>query len=186
MAAIRKIKDVVVALCILALGLLIAAKLDQGTEQRFSGPFSVVDGDTLSAGGERLRLDGVDAPEIDQTCERTGKTWPCGLVAREELRALVKADGLVCMAESRDKYGRLLVLCQGSAGDPGAALVRQGMAVAFGRYAAEQGEARAARRGLWDGTFERPQDFRKRRDDEGDGDTDSWLSALLAWISNTL
>ncbi|HWT08764.1 MAG TPA: hypothetical protein VN329_06340, partial [Roseomonas sp.] len=42
-------------------------------EARVAGPFTArvvaIDGDTLAAGGERLRLNGIDAPEMGQACE---------------------------------------------------------------------------------------------------------------------
>ncbi|UIY30883.1 hypothetical protein LZK73_11135 [Neorhizobium galegae] len=42
---------------------LIAAKLDEAADSTVRGPFHVIDGDTLSVGSERLRLQGMDAPE---------------------------------------------------------------------------------------------------------------------------
>jgi hypothetical protein len=53
--------------------------------QTFTGFPTVVDGDTLAIGAQRIRLQGIDAPEIDQTClDGTGTLWRCG-AAREEL-----------------------------------------------------------------------------------------------------
>lgn len=43
-------------------------------EARVSTPM-VVDGDTLTLDGERVRLWGVDAPERDQTCERATEAF---------------------------------------------------------------------------------------------------------------
>jgi len=37
-----------------------------------TGPARVIDGDTIAIGGERIRLHGIDAPEMKQTC-RTSK-----------------------------------------------------------------------------------------------------------------
>lgn len=36
--------------------------------QTYTGPVDVIDGDTLVMTGERFRLLGIDAPELDQTC----------------------------------------------------------------------------------------------------------------------
>ncbi|MCS6855826.1 MAG: hypothetical protein NZ523_13890, partial [Elioraea sp.] len=44
----------------------------------FQGSALVQDGDTLTIAGTRIRLHGVDAPELDQTCLRDGLPWPCG------------------------------------------------------------------------------------------------------------
>jgi len=38
----------------------------------------VVDGDGLKIGNQSIRLWGIDAPELDQTCELDGRTVPCG------------------------------------------------------------------------------------------------------------
>ena len=40
----------------------------------------VTDGDTLKLDGTIYRLDGIDAPEIDQTClDQSGDVWPCAI-----------------------------------------------------------------------------------------------------------
>lgn len=124
-----------------------------------TGPFRAVDGDTLTHDGLRLRIRGIDAPERRQLCGAAGKRWPCGLEAGRVLGA--RLDGLRCEMRGLDKYRRRLAVCRTPAGDLGAEMVRLGYAVAYGRYAAEEAEARAARRGIWSGPFERPQDWRK-------------------------
>ena len=43
-----------------------------------TGPARVIDGDTLEVQGERIRLHGIDAPEIRQLCRLDGKPWQCG------------------------------------------------------------------------------------------------------------
>ena len=47
-----------------------------------SGTARAVDGDTLDLSGERVRLIGIDAPELDQSCQRDGQGWACGDWAR--------------------------------------------------------------------------------------------------------
>ena len=42
----------------------------------------IVDGDSLRLAGRSIRLDGIDAPEWDQTClDAGGQTWRCGRAA---------------------------------------------------------------------------------------------------------
>ena len=43
-----------------------------------TGPARVIDGDTIEVAGERIRLHGIDAPEMDQTCEWPDSTIACG------------------------------------------------------------------------------------------------------------
>jgi endonuclease YncB( thermonuclease family) len=121
----------------------------------------VVDGDTLVLDGREVRLSGIDAPEYRQSCERSGKAWPCGQEAAEALRRLIGTGKVRCTGGRDDKYGRLLARCVAGE-DLGARLVRDGFAIAYGDYEIEEAAARSARRGVWAGTFERPADFRAR------------------------
>ncbi len=138
----------------------VGALRQEGGDAVFDGPFHAVDGDTLTIDGTRMRLRGLDAPERKQECGGRGETWACGLKARQALQTLA-GRGARCAAHGRDKYRRRLVRCTGKGGDLGAAMVRGGHAVAYGDYEREEAEARAARRGLWSGPFQRPQDWRK-------------------------
>ena len=86
------------------------------------------------------------------------------------LAALVAQGPVACTPQGEDRYGRLLATCSsGAVADLGAALVRDGYAVNYSRYtsdyAAIENEARAARRGVWQGAFDNPEDWRhaKRR-----------------------
>jgi endonuclease YncB( thermonuclease family) len=68
----------------------------------------------------------------------------------------------VCVGRETDRYGRLLVICRVNGTDIGADLVRNGHAVDYGLYPAEEKAASEDRRGLWSGTFERPEAYRRR------------------------
>jgi endonuclease YncB( thermonuclease family) len=124
------------------------------------------DGDSLRAGDERIRLIGVDAPELSQTCrDAQGAQWECGRAARTRMAALVARGTVACNARGRDRYGRTLAVCSsGDIADLGERLVREGYAVGYsaGDYAAAEREAKSAGRGIWAGSFERPQDWRRR------------------------
>lgn len=135
---------------------------------RFTVRAAVVDGDTLAAGAERLRLHGIDAPEARQRCERGGRPYDCG---REAMAAMVRILGrgmVSCEQLDTDRYGRRVVRCHDEQGtDLGAELVRQGWAVAFRRYSLaylpQEAAARLAGRGLWAGRFEQPAAWRERQ-----------------------
>src|SRR5215470_15977201 len=44
--------------------------------ETLTGPATVVDADTIVVGGERIRLQGIDAPETDQIClDSKGVVW---------------------------------------------------------------------------------------------------------------
>jgi endonuclease YncB( thermonuclease family) len=180
---LRLIRDGVTAFALLVLLALIAAKInDRATIQRV-GAFHAADGDSLTLGQERFRLEGIDAPELNQSCERAGKAWACGRVAREALQEMVLASGTRCQGDRRDRYDRLLVVCRsGTGGDINAGMVRRGMAVSYGGYGKEEAEARGAKAGLWAGTFERPRDVRDRaRHESGYGDALLVVRRIVGW-----
>ena len=134
---------------------------------RLTGRVSVIDGDTLAMSAERLRLHGIDAPELWQACERAGRPYACGEEARQAMVRILAGGVATCVQRDTDRYGRRVVRCHNEAGtDIGGELVRQGWAIAFRRYStayvAAEAEARAARRGLWSGRFEDPADWRAR------------------------
>ncbi len=128
-----------------------------------------VDGDTLRANGQRIRLNGIDAPELAQTCrDGQGRTWPCGRAAREQLASLVAQGGVTCTRRGEDRFGRMLATCSAAGiADIGEAMVRDGYAVNYGRYtsayAGAEREAGTARRGLWQGAFDNPEEWRHAR-----------------------
>jgi endonuclease YncB( thermonuclease family) len=127
-----------------------------------------IDGDSLRAGdGTEYRIFGIDAPELHQTCwELGGKEWQCGRAAKVALTKLIKAGDVACEVKDTDRYGRSVAKCSAKGvPDIGEALVRDGYAIDLGgktgyAYASVESEARAANRGIWRGTFQRPSEWR--------------------------
>ena len=157
----RALRDIGIAVCFLLLLLLIALKVNADAGQALTGGLRAVDGDSLARGDERLRLMGIDAPELDQTCRRGPEIWRCGEAAKRALAELMAPPGAVCKGSRRDKYRRLLVTCQQGGRDLNRIMVETGYAVAFGAYEQEEASARARHMGLWSGEFQRPGDWRR-------------------------
>jgi len=142
---------------------------------------TAVDGDTLAIGGERVRLIGVDAPEMDQPCKGAdGEEWACGRASWAYLADLLREEEAFCAPDGRDRYGRVLAHCAVGGTDLGASLVGAGMAVAEAEYKVQELQARQAKRGIWVGSFERPSTWR-RDNGIGKGDFD-----LLGWLLDVL
>ncbi|MFT5511089.1 MAG: endonuclease YncB(thermonuclease family) [Hyphomicrobiaceae bacterium] len=152
---------------IIVIVLLVAtflATLDwTGTPASIDGSAEARDGDSLVIGRHRVRLVGIDAPERDQTCSRGRKRWACGREAGRHLSRLIGNHDVNCMIEKRDRFQRLLAHCRVSERDLNRSMVRDGMALSFGRrYRREEAAARKEKLGLWSGTFQRPQLWRKQ------------------------
>ncbi len=130
---------------------------------------TATDGDSFMIGANNLRLKGIDAPEYNQSCtDKAGQQWQCGKAARGSLEALLADVSLSCEAEVRDRYGRALSTCStAQTQDIASAQVRAGMAVsdewmAMRSYDAEEDAARQAKRGIWQGNFMQPSEWRAR------------------------
>lgn len=126
----------------------------------------VPDGDTLwvqplsGATSRKLRLQGLDAPEICQSG---------GPAAREALRFLVAQRVLKVRVKYTDDYGRGLAHIEADGQDVAAMMVRSGQAWSYrsrrspGPYALQEAQARKVKAGLFAKEApERPGDFRRR------------------------
>ncbi|KQO51391.1 thermonuclease family protein [Sphingomonas sp. Leaf257] len=92
------------------------------------GRCSAVDGDTLRCGRERIRLIGIDAPEMPGHC-RAGRRCVIGdpFAARYSLtRALVAPIAIERVG--RDRYGRTLAFVSASGKDLSCIQLRRGQA----------------------------------------------------------
>jgi endonuclease YncB( thermonuclease family) len=129
-----------------------------------SGLGHAKDGDSLMVGDTEVRLYGIDAPELHQTCQRAGYSWACGEKARAHLSALVDGRPVRCEQIGTDQYERLLGRCTVGSLDLNRAMVSLGYAVAYRHYsldyASAEDTAKAYKRGLWAGTFEMPDEYR--------------------------
>ena len=128
---------------------------------------AVTDGDSLRAGAMRLRLFGIDAPELAQKCQSAeGHDYACGIVARDRMRELVPiGTDLQCTHLDTDRYKRLVVSCKNENGDIAEQLIAEGLAIAYRyyshRYVPAELYARENRLGIWAGSFQEPYEFRR-------------------------
>lgn len=168
-------------IAVLALAAIVAALLEP-LPPALNGRASVADGDTLRLKADRIRLIGLDAPELDQTClDAKGSTWPCGRASSDRLRALVAGADVTCETEGRDRYGRYLARCAVHGNDLGAVIVAEGLAVAvLPAYASEEALARRDRKGIWQGRFDTPRQWRDTHGDAASGfDFLGWIRSLF-------
>src|SRR6187431_1083668 len=136
----------------------------------------VRDGGTLQLGNVTYRLDGIDAPTVDQLCiDQNADSWACGIEARDQLVKLIGGRQVRCDDLGADPTfkKRRLGVCKIEGGDPTSLsqlLVRQGFALnidasATGRFKTDEARARDDRQGLWKGCFAAPREFRTGKKD---------------------
>jgi hypothetical protein len=128
-----------------------------------------IDGDSLMVGLREVRLHGIDAPELSQTCTRSSEAWACGKAAADQLTKLIAGRPVSCMSMGQDQYGRTLGRCRVGETDLNQAMVATGYALAYRRYStayvSAEESARVAKRGIWSSTFELPSEIRHAGED---------------------
>ena len=137
----------------------------------------IVDGDTVNIKEYRIRLEGIDAPEMRQKCKKEKfkissfigfifyKEYNCGEVSKENLVSKVDRSKIKCISSSKDRYERYLAKCFKDKINLNQWMVRNGHAVAYRRYSKEyildEDFAKENKRGLWQGKFLDPEKWRK-------------------------
>lgn len=133
------------------------------------GHASVIDGDTIVIHGERIRFNGIDAPESNQLCQvPDGTPWRCGQKSALALDSwLSESRPTRCEFVERDRYGRFVGECFRADGeDVQAWMVLNGWALDWprysnGAYASAQNRAEKSSSGIWRGSFIVPWDWRR-------------------------
>ena len=127
----------------------------------------VLDADTVILSGERIRLNGIDAPANTQRClDAQQQSYSCEQVATNALIDKIGISPLTCTGDTRDRYTRLLATCYLDDLNVNDWLVEYGYALAYRkystRYVAEEEKAKALKRGVWSGTFLPPWEWRRQ------------------------
>jgi endonuclease YncB( thermonuclease family) len=161
----------VAATTLAAAFLLYTGKVHAQSPHRIEGKVTVVDGDTLRMGDHTVRLWGVDAPAAQQICQLDGKPWACGDASRAALAGYVANRRVHCDvignddATTADASARV-ARCRIGHKELNGWLVQEGWALDTPKfdtareYTHLQNDAALARRGLWQGQFVEPWEWR--------------------------
>jgi endonuclease YncB( thermonuclease family) len=151
--------------------LLVAILTTLLTSPGWAAEPAIKDGGTIQLAGTTYRLDGIDAPELDQICvDDHADPWTCGVEARDRLAKLIGRRDVRCRDLGADPATgkRRIGICtvEGETASLNQTLVREGFALNFeptakGRFKADEAAAKDALAGLWKGCFAAPQEFRK-------------------------
>lgn len=148
---------------------------EQAPAGEWFGRAQVVDGDRIRIDNSELHFWGIDAPELDQNCDRAGRPWRCGEFAKAELERLIGGRTVACRPEGADGTPeRPTVLCfvretlcagdqacETIVGSLNLAMIDRGAAVDIeGHFMDNEEDAREARRGLWGSRFKKPWEWR--------------------------
>ena len=89
----------------------------------------VTDGDTFRCDGRRVRMEGIDAPELPGHC-REGRDCVEGdpIASTRNLQRLISAGEVVCRTTDTDRYGRTVARCFAGEKDLSCEQVRGGFA----------------------------------------------------------
>ena len=150
--------------CFLALAVILSAA------PGYAADAIVRDGHTLQLGSVTYRLDGIDAPELDQICiDDHADPWTCGIDSRQQLTKLIGGSQVHCIDLGADKShnNRHIGICSadGATASLNQQMIRLGFALSFEpalklNFQEDAASAKEARAGLWKGCFVAPQEFR--------------------------
>ena len=141
-----------------------------------TGHAEVTDGDTIKINTFKIRLNGIDAPEKKQKCKRPYleifififyEDYSCGQKSTEALIKKINNQKITCKISDVDYFKRLIGECYKRKINLNAWLVSNGHAVAFRKYSkkyiSQEMLAKQEKKGIWQGKFEMPWDYRKSK-----------------------
>ena len=145
--------------------------------QEIIGIPKIVDGDTVYSNNYKIRLEGIDAPEMKQKCKKEKikissiigftfyEDYSCGQKSTEALIKKINNQKIVCIISDVDYFKRLIGECYKKKINLNAWLVSNGHAVAYRKYSKKYVSAeifaKQEKKGIWQGKFEMPWDYRK-------------------------
>ena len=107
----------------------------------------------LSVGKATVVLPGVKPVPLERSCGSGDAAWPCGMMARTELRRLIGLRSVMCKVPDGfgDREATVTSPCSLASEDLGAWVVRNGWAEAApgGPYGDAEAAAKRERRGIW-------------------------------------
>ena len=99
-----------------------------------NGNTKIIDGDTLHIGKYKIRLHGIDAPELNQNCLFNDKVWNCGKESKKFLINFINNKKISCKLIDKDRYKRHIGICFKDKINLNKKIVQEGWAIAYRYY----------------------------------------------------
>lgn len=93
-----------------------------------TGQATVIDGDTMEIGGQRVKLHGVWNPGLSHMCPGNHSDYPCGLLDAPALDQYIAGHSVSCIWHEALEYGIRVATCYADGRDLGAMMVESGWA----------------------------------------------------------
>ena len=159
--------------CLILLWLLNGLQNDYREYIYIPNPVTI-DGDTIIGDNKIIRIDGINAPEIEQECIVSDAKWSCGLSSKEFLQNVIAQYKIFCKTniikyniEKQELYLSYCYIDDDKKTDLGKYIIQNGFAVAYKKYSnayiTDELIAKNNRVGIWNSVFEDPHDFKIRK-----------------------
>jgi endonuclease YncB( thermonuclease family) len=148
-------------------GPLAAASAASSAPRVITGRPRVVDAGTIEMHSTRIRLYGIDAPDVTQLCQTSrGLPYRCGKRAALALADKIEGRTTSCQQKAAEGDHSIVAVCWMAAENMNAWMVLVGWAVArrpvSADYIPHEETAKKLKRGLWAGTFVMPGEWRRK------------------------
>ena len=151
--------------------LILSASFFALSVQSWASELRIIDADTLVLNGVKVRLNGIDAPEMRQNCEDINlKIYDCGVASKRALQNFIQTrpDEMVqCQYIGKDAYGRMIGDCSSGNININMWLVENGWALAYRKYSKKyvenENSAQHNLAGIWSGKFDCEMERKLRR-----------------------
>ena len=135
------------------------------SKETIIGKAKIIDGDTIHIGKNKIRLHGIEAPEINQKCEIKKKKWNCGIKSKKALENFVLKKEVYCEIIDIDQYKRFIGICFVNNKSMNQHMVKSGWAIAYRYYSfdyvKDEEIAKNNKIGIWQGSFIEPYLYRR-------------------------
>ena len=98
------------------------------------GETKIIDGDTIQINKYKIRLHGIDAPEVKQKCIYKEKEWYCGKQASIELKKTINNQIIKCITNDIDIFNRYVAIYFINEINLNQLMVMKGWAIAYRYY----------------------------------------------------